>query len=202
MSVNERSQVNTPVGTVAATGIVTGFEITAGNSNNFFKISPTGKIQVAGAGLNYESKQNYTVALKVNLLPFKVNLSASPPVISNVALPALTASVITLLVFSSVETLFVVIKKASNESKQNYTLTVKITDDDAEAKTAQIIIQINRTRGAGTLDDRLLAFFITTLRAFINAHRLISSNANGFFFEVDNGNGNGFVSGQGSVFNF
>jgi hypothetical protein len=38
------------------------------------------------------------VALKVNLLPFKVNLSASPPVISNVALPALTASVITLLV--------------------------------------------------------------------------------------------------------
>ncbi|VVM17863.1 hypothetical protein BSPWISOXPB_9256 [uncultured Gammaproteobacteria bacterium] len=85
MSVNERSQVNTPVGTVATTGIVTGFEITAGNSNNFFKISPTGKIQVAGAGLNYESKQNYT-------------------------------------------------------------LTVKITDDDAEAKTAQIIIQINRTR--------------------------------------------------------
>jgi hypothetical protein len=101
MSVNERSQVNTPVGTVATTGIVTGFEITAGNSNNFFKISPTGKIQVAGAGLNYESKQNYT-------------------------------------------------------------LTVKITDDDAEAKTAQIIIQINRTRGAGTLDERLLAFFITT----------------------------------------
>jgi hypothetical protein len=27
MSVNERSQVNTPVGTVATTGIVTGFEI-------------------------------------------------------------------------------------------------------------------------------------------------------------------------------
>ncbi|VVH66364.1 hypothetical protein BSPLISOX_2334, partial [uncultured Gammaproteobacteria bacterium] len=47
MSVNERSQVNTPVGTVATTGIVTGFEIIAGNSNNFFKISPTGKIQVA-----------------------------------------------------------------------------------------------------------------------------------------------------------
>jgi hypothetical protein len=47
------------------------------------------------------------------------------------------------------------------ESKQNYTLTVKITDDDAEAKTAQIIIQINRTRGAGTLDERLLAFFVT-----------------------------------------
>ncbi|VVH65111.1 hypothetical protein BSPLISOX_2574, partial [uncultured Gammaproteobacteria bacterium] len=46
MSVNERSQVNTPVGTVATTGIVTGFEIIAGNSNNFFKISPTGKIQV------------------------------------------------------------------------------------------------------------------------------------------------------------
>jgi hypothetical protein len=37
MSVNERSQVNTPVGTVATTGIVTGFEIIAGNSNNFFK---------------------------------------------------------------------------------------------------------------------------------------------------------------------
>jgi hypothetical protein len=39
------------------------------------------------------------------------------------------------------------------------------------------------------------------LRAFINAHRLIS-DANGFFFEVDNGNGNGFGSGQESVFNF
>jgi hypothetical protein len=38
------AQVNTPVGTVATTGIVTGFEIIAGNSNNFFKISPTGKI--------------------------------------------------------------------------------------------------------------------------------------------------------------
>jgi hypothetical protein len=52
------------------------------------------------------------------------------------------------------------------ESKQNYTLTVKITDDDAEAKTAQIIIQINRTRGAGTLDERLLAFFITNFVCF------------------------------------
>jgi hypothetical protein len=56
MSVNERSQVNTPVGTVATTGIVTGFEI------------------------------------------------------------LLTASVITLLVFSGVKTLFVVIKKARNLS--------------------------------------------------------------------------------------
>jgi hypothetical protein len=53
MSVNERSQVNTPVGTVATTGIVTGFEIIAGNSNNFFKISPTGKIQeFLGLGYN------------------------------------------------------------------------------------------------------------------------------------------------------
>ena len=101
MSVNERSQVNTPVGTVATTGIVTGFEIIAGNSNNFFKISPTGKIQVAGAGLNYESRQSYT-------------------------------------------------------------LIVKITDDDAESKTAKIIVQINRTRGAGTPEDRSSAFFITT----------------------------------------
>jgi hypothetical protein len=58
MSVNERSQVNTPVGTVATTGIVTGFEIIAGNSNNFFKISPTGKIQVAGAGLNRGNKKS------------------------------------------------------------------------------------------------------------------------------------------------
>jgi hypothetical protein len=56
------------------------------------------------------------VALKVNLLSFKVNLSASPPIISNVALPLLTASVITLLVFSGVKTLFVVIKKARNLS--------------------------------------------------------------------------------------
>jgi hypothetical protein len=31
---------------------------------------------------------------------------------------------------------------------------------------------------------------------------LISNNANGFFFEVDNGDGNGFGSGQESVFNF
>jgi hypothetical protein len=90
--------------------------------------------------------------LKVNLLPFKVNLSASPPIISNVALPLLTASVITLLVFSGVKTLFVVEIIAGNsnnffkisptgkiqvaeaglnyESKQNYILTVKITDDD------------------------------------------------------------------------
>jgi hypothetical protein len=99
------------------------------------------------------------VALKVNLLPFKVNLSASPPVISNVALPALTASVITLLVFSSVETTagnsnnFFKISPTGKiqvagaglnyESKQNYTLTVKITDDDAEAKTAQIIIHVH-----------------------------------------------------------
>jgi hypothetical protein len=64
------------------------FEVDNGDGNgfvsDFFKISPTGKIQVAGAGLNYESKQNYT-------------------------------------------------------------LTVKITDDDAEAKTAQIIIQIKVT---------------------------------------------------------
>jgi hypothetical protein len=81
---------------------LTGFEIIAGNSNNFFKISPTGKIQVAGAGLNYESRQSYA-------------------------------------------------------------LIVKITDDDAESKTAKIIVQINRTRGAGTPEDRSSAFFITTV---------------------------------------
>ncbi|SHN93831.1 hypothetical protein BCLUESOX_1072, partial [bacterium endosymbiont of Bathymodiolus sp. 5 South] len=136
MSVNERSQVNTPVGTVATTGIVTGFEITAGNSNNFFKISPTGKIQVAGAGLNYESKQNYT-------------------------------------------------------------LTVKITDDDAEAKTAQIIIQINRTRGAGTLDERLLAFFITTnnVSTLENTSKVITLavNAGSATFDITGGDADKFT---------
>jgi hypothetical protein len=62
------------------------------------------------------SLQSKSLTTMVNLLPFKVNLSASPPIISNVALPLLTASVITLLVFSGVKTLFVVIKKARNLS--------------------------------------------------------------------------------------
>ncbi|VVM19054.1 hypothetical protein BSPWISOXPB_2507 [uncultured Gammaproteobacteria bacterium] len=45
MSVNERSQVNTPVGTVATTGIVTGFEITAGNRTISLKSAPQGKFK-------------------------------------------------------------------------------------------------------------------------------------------------------------
>jgi hypothetical protein len=46
----------------------------------------------------------------------KVMPSVSPPIILNTARPLLTASVITLLVFSGVETLFVVIKKAEDLS--------------------------------------------------------------------------------------
>jgi hypothetical protein len=55
-----------------------------------------------------------------------------------------------------------------------------------EAKTAPIIIQINRTRGAGTLDERFLAFFITTNNVFTpeNTSKVITLAGGADFKEI------------------
>ncbi|MBA5248478.1 MAG: autotransporter domain-containing protein, partial [Gammaproteobacteria bacterium] len=67
LQVDENSIVDAIVGTVATTGTPTAFSITAGNTDNFFKINPTtGQIQVATTGLDHESKTSHTLEVTIS----------------------------------------------------------------------------------------------------------------------------------------
>ncbi|AYQ56898.1 hypothetical protein MS2017_1199 [Bathymodiolus thermophilus thioautotrophic gill symbiont] len=67
LSVNENASIDTNIGNpLVTTGTITAFAITAGNNDGFFKINTTtGQIQVAKLGLDYETKQNYTLTVKI-----------------------------------------------------------------------------------------------------------------------------------------
>ncbi|CAB5506084.1 cadherin repeat domain-containing protein, partial [Bathymodiolus thermophilus thioautotrophic gill symbiont] len=65
-SVEESAITDTNIGApLITTGTITTFSITAGNDKNFFKIDNIGQIQVAKTGLDYETKQSYTLTVKI-----------------------------------------------------------------------------------------------------------------------------------------
>ncbi|WP_158009484.1 cadherin repeat domain-containing protein, partial [Bathymodiolus thermophilus thioautotrophic gill symbiont] len=64
---SKKTQLLTPTSAppLITTGTITIFSITAGNDKNFFKIDNIGQIQVAKTGLDYETKQSYTLTVKI-----------------------------------------------------------------------------------------------------------------------------------------
>ncbi|CAB5498593.1 hypothetical protein THERMOT_893 [Bathymodiolus thermophilus thioautotrophic gill symbiont] len=177
LSVDENASIDDNIGTLVTTGTVTAFTISTGNDDGFFKINNTGRIQVARTDLDYETKQSYTLTVKIegddakdetaqititinNLLENTLaiadqtrSVEESAITDTNIGAPLITTGTITTFSITAgndknffkidnIGQIQVAKTGLDYETKQSYTLTVKIEDADAEDKTAQINIEI------------------------------------------------------------